>query len=124
MATRAPKSTDESTVPVGALIPQPRGGALRNGGTNRGGTGRPPNELRATLRQGIEPELRRMEAAVRKIDKLGDPEKSLAAHKALAEFRAKYGLGTTVTETDTKGRDVHRIDVVRRLIPAGPHDGN
>jgi hypothetical protein len=30
---------------VGELVPQPHGGALRYGGTNKGGTGRPPSEV-------------------------------------------------------------------------------
>ena len=47
MASR--KSTRKSTVPVGELIPQPHGGALRNGGTNKGGSGRPPDAWRHEL---------------------------------------------------------------------------
>lgn len=34
---------------MGALIPQPHGGALRNGGTNKGGTGRPPKAFKDFL---------------------------------------------------------------------------
>lgn len=37
-------------VPVGALVRQPHGGALRNGGTNKGGPGRPPEYLRIRSR--------------------------------------------------------------------------
>jgi hypothetical protein len=46
------KSTAQTTdsLPVGALRPQKHGGALRNGGTNKGGPGRPPDEIRALLR--------------------------------------------------------------------------
>ena len=51
------KSPKQSPKP-GELVPQPRGkGALRHGslpGTNKGGTGRPPNELRGTLREILE----------------------------------------------------------------------
>ena len=36
------------------LIPQPHGGALRNGGTNKGGTGRPKNEIRDTARRNFD----------------------------------------------------------------------
>lgn len=35
---------------MGALVPQPHGGALRNGGTNEGGPGRPPSAIRELLR--------------------------------------------------------------------------
>jgi hypothetical protein len=45
------KTTGATTVAVGALIPQPHGGALRNGGTNRGGPGRPPDAVRAAYRE-------------------------------------------------------------------------
>ena len=41
----------------GELVAQPHGGKLRNGslpGTNKGGWGRPPNELRGTLREILE----------------------------------------------------------------------
>lgn len=49
---RVDKSTGESSaVPVGALVPQPHGGALRNGGTNKGGTGRPPDAWKAKMRE-------------------------------------------------------------------------
>lgn len=38
------------------LAPQPHGGALRNGGTpgNKGGTGRPKNEIREAARRDFE----------------------------------------------------------------------
>ena len=38
------------------LAPQPHGGSLRNGGTpgNRGGTGRPKNEIREAARRDFE----------------------------------------------------------------------
>jgi hypothetical protein len=50
--TKSKQSTAKSTdVPVGALIPQPHGGAIRNGGTNAGGTGRPPDEVRRAYRE-------------------------------------------------------------------------
>jgi hypothetical protein len=46
---KATKTTAKTTVPVGALIPQPHGGALRNGGTNAGGPGRPADLVRQRL---------------------------------------------------------------------------
>ena len=49
---RREKTTGQSTgLPVGAMIPQEHGGALRNGGTNKGGPGRPPNEFRARMQE-------------------------------------------------------------------------
>jgi hypothetical protein len=44
------KTTGKTT---GELIRQPHGGALRNGGTNRGGTGRPPKAFKDFLRAEI-----------------------------------------------------------------------
>ena len=51
---RPKKTTAKTTVAASAvpvLIPQPHGGALRNGGPNVGGPGRPKNEIRAKLRE-------------------------------------------------------------------------
>lgn len=50
-ARRTKKTTGKptGTPPVGALVPQPHGGALRHGGTNAGGPGRPRDEVRAKL---------------------------------------------------------------------------
>lgn len=46
------KSTSKSTLPTGALvIPGKNGGRLRNGGTSKGGTGRPPSQLRERMRE-------------------------------------------------------------------------
>lgn len=42
-----PRLTDR---PLGELVPMPHGGALRAGGTSRGGPGRPPEALRAMSR--------------------------------------------------------------------------
>lgn len=39
--------------PVGALVPQPHGGALRNGGTNRGGYGRTPDRIRKAAQKAL-----------------------------------------------------------------------
>ncbi len=44
-------------VEVGTLVTQPHGGALRHGskpGTNRGGSGRPRNELKEKLRKALD----------------------------------------------------------------------
>lgn len=52
---RAPVVGDALTDhPTGTLVPQPHGGALRNGGTNKGGPGRPPEALRMKSRSVYE----------------------------------------------------------------------
>jgi hypothetical protein len=129
--------SDENHVenPVGALtIPGRNGGLLRNGGTNKGGTGRPPNVIRQGFRKDLPSEARKLRAHVREIEKhiraleplrdneekdeakittkIHDLERLMRARMQLAEFLARYGLGTTMTETDTAGNDV-AIRVVR-----------
>lgn len=37
-------------VPTGAIVPLESGGALRKGGTNKGGPGRPTNEFKARMK--------------------------------------------------------------------------
>ena len=44
------KTTAKTTPAVGELVPQAHGGALRHGGTNKGGTGRPRSEVQQLLR--------------------------------------------------------------------------
>jgi len=45
------KHGDDHGPKTGELIPQPHGGAIRWGGTNKGGAGRPRDEFRAELRE-------------------------------------------------------------------------
>lgn len=105
------------------MIPQPHGGALRNGGTNKGGPGRPKDALRAKLRKLAEGkgvpflrELMKGDVRVRFIGKCPECEHDQAiddawvrdAVAALNEnVRArlmandqmlKYGLGTQVEQ--------------------------
>lgn len=53
MTTRMAMTPDETTeqTSVGSLKPQPHGGAIRHGGTNKGGPGRPPSEFRRVARK-------------------------------------------------------------------------
>jgi len=89
MAARRDKSAVETTeVPVGALIPQPHGGALRYGGTNRGGTGRPPSEIRQRLRGSFADRIKILEEIADKAEANQDRIRAL-------DILAKYGLGTT-----------------------------
>lgn len=46
----APKKNPGQNLGVGELRDGPRGGKLRNGGTNKGGPGRPPNEFMLNMR--------------------------------------------------------------------------
>jgi hypothetical protein len=112
------------------------GGRLLTGGVrgNKGGTGRPPNVIRQGFRKDLPTEARKLRAHVREMEKLvkelepirakedkdaskittrlHDLERLMRARMQLAEFLAKYGLGTTVTETDTEGNDVPRPGIL------------
>jgi hypothetical protein len=48
---RKSEETTEQSTEVGELIPQPHGGAIRYGGTNKGGPGRPPDEFKRAMRE-------------------------------------------------------------------------
>lgn len=103
---------------------------MRAGGTpgNKGGTGRPPSIIREKLRGSYEDRIKLLEdfADGRFVPAM-PPNAELAAKlesgkdaatnvvmavyaisdrlRALDQM-AKYGLGTTITETDTQGNDV------------------
>lgn len=67
---KASKTTKKTTIaqamaeaPVGSLVPMPNGrGALRNGGTNAGGPGRPRDEVRLTLLNSFDKRIPKLEA--------------------------------------------------------------
>jgi hypothetical protein len=92
-----PKTSVESS---GTMMPGRFGGSLRRGGGNpkRNG-GRPRNEVRAMLVNEFVAQLPQLKREVKagKLDRI-----------RFAEMCAKYGLGTTITETDTEGNDVTR----------------
>lgn len=92
------KTTAKSTVPVGALIPQPHGGALRNGGPNKGGPGAPPQVIREKMRGTLSQILPEIEAKYKS---------GIVEPLDFANFLAKYGLGTkdemTLTSEQVKG---------------------
>ena len=101
--TTAKTTVAASTVP---LVPQPHGGALKAGGTpgNVGGTGRPPNAVRAVMRANLEdviPDLHKRWQ-----------EKEIDAIQ-YAEFLAKYAIGplkgVSDAELDEFARQVAEI---------------
>ena len=86
------------------MRPGRNGGRLRNGSRpgNKGGTGRPPSEIRKKLRGSFEERIKVIEA-------IADDAKASTAERLKAlDLMAKYGLGTTSTSTDTEGNDVPR----------------
>lgn len=108
---RAKKTTAKST----ALIPQEHGGALRPGGTNAGGPGRPPSAVRAVLREAYEDRIPFLRALAdgkpitlrtATSSKNAKGERTVTSKKrvftpgvndrlAAMEQLARYGIGTT-----------------------------
>jgi hypothetical protein len=90
--SRSPKKTTGkarlSDAPVGSLVRQRNGGALRNGGTNRGGTGRPPEAIRASIRDSLDALLPTV------LEIAYDTDATATDRLRAIEFHARYGLGT------------------------------
>lgn len=124
------------------LIPQPHGGALLPGGKpgNKGGTGRPPNELRQRMRElgyvALEETLRRVQVASKEvppreqlrqmrkaelIDLLeeirGWIEIEPQALRQILDTAMKYGIGTKHVHTgdDDDGPIRHGIVIMPAL---------
>jgi hypothetical protein len=105
--TRPKTRPPSNTLPVGALIPQPHGGALRNGGP--GSPGRPPSALRDRLRGSFAERVLVLEAIAD--DDQADPQDRIRAIDVLA----KYGLGTLreLSVDDVRDRLRKTIAIVR-----------
>jgi hypothetical protein len=61
MMKESPLTTVKTTVPTGTLKPQPHGGAIRHGGTNKGGRGRPCKAYKEFLADCLDDEMGRAE---------------------------------------------------------------
>jgi hypothetical protein len=94
--------SDTNPVIIPDWMPGKFGGKLKRGGTNPG-AGRPRSEVRAMLVKEFVAQLPQLKRDVKagKLDRL-----------KFAEMCAKYGLGTTVTETDTEGNDAPRPGIL------------
>lgn len=125
---RVRKTTAKSTgLPVGALIPQPHGGALRNGGTNAGGTGRPPNWWRERAAEHLETaradggtvfDFARDVVSGKVTD--ADTKAKLDAWKALTGVVVPKQKDVTVE--DVRGRLAATLDTIRAVLPAADAD--
>ncbi len=98
---------------VGELVPQAHGGALRHGGTNKGGPGRPPSLIRSLFRDSFANRLWVLEDVadgepmVRVRDALGNETGATRSASPGDRIKAvdvlgKYGLGTQVEEIGTQ----------------------
>lgn len=128
------QNTVQTRVPVGTLVPQPHGGALRYGGTNAGGSGRPPLVLRQDLRQLLDKHGLKFVAGVlagvvafeAECPKCGhrakQREKPTTADRLRAvELLARYGLGTrdelTAISPEVRWRVQRTVHVVENELP-------
>jgi hypothetical protein len=102
---------------VGALIRQRHGGALRNGGTNRGGTGRPANKAKALALKHYTQRIPLLGAIADDPDV--DPQQRI---NAIVELRKGAGL----LEVDGSGPQTNvfaRVEQVLYLPPLGSDPG-
>jgi hypothetical protein len=97
-----------------ALVAQAHGGAIKTGGNpgNKGGTGRPPSAIRARMREHLDSEV--LDKVMEEFDdgKLDTLD--------VADFLAKYGLGTMkeVTVENVRERLRLTLEVLRRELSA------
>ena len=85
-------------------------GKLRRGGPNGGAGGRPPDVIRAALRDAFWKHRKQLEEFAQS----DDPSTAIKA----MELMAKYGMGTTFTPTDDKGKTLNSINVTHQIVDA------
>jgi hypothetical protein len=93
------------------MVPQPHGGALKVGNPgNRGGTGRPPSEIRQRLRGAFEDRIPILED-------IADSATASASDRMKAvDLMAKYGLGKEVSAEDVRMKLGETLDLLRREL--------
>ena len=107
------ETTDKCTVAVGELVPQPHGGALRNGGTNAGGTGRPASAVRATCRGAFDTLI---PIAIQIVE---NPKSSNSDRIRALDLLAKIGLPAQVETqdgldlTDEQKREMIKVAIAK-----------
>lgn len=109
--------TPKSPVKTPAIVPmraQPHGGALRSGGTNRGGPGRPPSAVRETARTLYDERLPIL-AAIADDSSMRPTDRIQAVHEL-----GRVGMGTAVSMEDVRERIVRQLEAVRDW---GLHEG-
>ena len=94
------KTTAKSTVEVGTLVPQAHGGALRHGGTNKGGPGRPSN----AFKKGLE-KARARGTVLKYFTRCLDGKEGPAAHLKALEFASDRLDGKVPNVTQAQGGD-------------------
>jgi len=113
-APPSPNGQPAEKLPVGALVPQPHGGALRNGGPNKGGTGRPPEYLRLRSREVYEKWLDWAEKQVGV--KKPDPDLMIQIGKTSGRFG--FPAEDSVSRQYVRELLQKQIDVILATLPA------
>ena len=98
----------------GPKVPQKHGGAIYQGTPKNivPGPGRPPSEIRRTLRASFD-------QRVKILEEIADSEQASPADRMKAvDLLAKYGLGTTkeLTVEHVQDRLRQTIDVIQRVL--------
>jgi hypothetical protein len=106
--SKSPKTTDKTS--VGQLVPQPHGGALRNGGTNKGGPGRPASEVIARA-------LGSFDERIPVLEEIADNAAAADADRIRAVDKlAKYGLVDGISRADVRAALSDTVDAIRRVM--------
>ena len=94
-----PERTVKTGANIGLLVPQAHGGALSPGNPgNKGGTGRPPSEIRQVCREYGYKQIANLGKLVDQLES-GEPEMSVTEQTRLSEALNKYGVGSTIAYT-------------------------
>jgi hypothetical protein len=110
-------SDEHTPAPVGSLsIPGKNGGTLRNGGTNRGGYGQPPSEVRKLARE-------KFAKLVPKLDRLARAKGTSDRDKIRAiDVLGKYGMSTAIAVEDVKTALREQTAEIREFLPRDQAD--
>ena len=97
------KSGDKSRRLTGAAAGINPGRGPKKGAPN---AGRPPSAIRAAMRESLDARLHILAEIA------DDPSKTPIERMKALDMLGKYGMGTTITETDAEGKDVPRSVLV------------
>ena len=116
---RKPRDVDKSvgkSVRVRRLAGAAAHAELRGRGPKKGApnAGRPPSAIRAAMRESLDARLHILAEIA------DDASKTPIERMKALDMLGKYGMGTTVTETDSDGKDVPRSVLV---VPMAPDAG-
>ncbi len=96
------------------MIPQPHGGALRNGGTNRGGTGRPKSEIRKACAEAFDSRIPRL---LQIMDEASTPAEYMKALDLLGKYGGLQQIDATSGDNPLQGlTESERIERIASLI--------